>query len=290
MSETPSPLPAAAPMSGWVHTHPMHAGATLHLVNVHDREAHRISAELPPGLRIAWVLEGQADIGYGSRRITMPAAPARVHMVSIARQESFVRHARPGGREAAVSLCLTPEWLDAMELGGIPPGEHLRHRAWAGAPELHGVLRSLLSPPPATPQVQRLHREGCFQLLAGHALRALAQPGGAARPLPAHRRRQVEGIVHLIDSGAADGMGLAEIARSAHMSVATMQRHFQQVHGFGVFEYLRRHRLRQAWRAIVELGLDIETAAWQAGYQHASNFSTAFRRQFGVSPAQARRR
>ena len=303
MPETPVPVPpvtgaAPRPMDGWVHTEAMEAGATLHLVNVRDREAHRVSAALQPGLRIAWVVEGHADISYGSRRVAMPAAASQMHMVSIAEPEAFVRHARSGGREAAVSLCLTPEWLQRMELDDLPGvrsgcSDHLLHRAWAGAPELHGVLQALLRPPAMAPQMMRLHRQGCFQLLASHALRLLAEPGGSAdgaRPLPAHRRRQVERAVQMIDSGEADGLGLAEIARAAHMSASTLQRHFQQVHGMGVFEYVRRRRLRQAWHALVVEGMDIDAAAWRAGYLHASNFSTAFRRQFGMSPAQARRR
>ncbi|MDO4724231.1 MAG: helix-turn-helix transcriptional regulator, partial [Comamonadaceae bacterium] len=102
----------------------------------------------------------------------------------------------------------------------------------------------------------------------------------------AARKRQMQQVRELLDSGAADHWSLQAIAQHHHMSVATLQRHFQLVHGQGVFEYQRRRRLRLAWQALQRAELDVAQAAALAGYRHAGNFATAFRREFGTSPSQ----
>jgi transcriptional regulator GlxA family with amidase domain len=49
-------------------------------------------------------------------------------------------------------------------------------------------------------------------------------------------------------------------------------------------------RLDAARRMLVETDRSIKEIAAAIGYAHASHFSTAFRRQFGVTPSQQRER
>ena len=48
-------------------------------------------------------------------------------------------------------------------------------------------------------------------------------------------------------------------------------------------DYLRDCRLEHARGYLLE-GYSVQQAAWMSGYQHATNFSTAFRRRYGFSP------
>ncbi|AUP77016.1 hypothetical protein CWS02_23155 [Enterobacter sp. EA-1] len=44
-----------------------------------------------------------------------------------------------------------------------------------------------------------------------------------------------------------------------------------------------------SWRAATRRrGYSVQQAAWMSGYQHATNFSTAFRRRYGVAPSEVR--
>lgn len=326
-------------LRGRVQTHAMAQGATLHLVDVcEDAHAQQVQLQLKPGLRVAWVVQGQADVSYGPQRLLMGAAqrpgqPAQAHAVALQRPEQFTRRASPAGREATVSLCLTPQWLEelaAAEQQHSPVLQavhefsrcHLRQAQWRAPPQVDQLLRGLLQAPRLSPELQALYLQGAFQMLCSHVLQALyelAQPGSAkaaataataattataAAPLAlaqasqaaaqsprisAARRRQMQQVRELLDSGAADHWSLQAIAQHHHMSVATLQRHFQLVHGQGVFEYQRRRRLRLAWQALQRAELDVAQAAALAGYRHAGNFATAFRREFGTSPSQLRR-
>ncbi|WP_238946181.1 helix-turn-helix transcriptional regulator [Vandammella animalimorsus] len=319
-------------LRGRVQTHAMAQGATLHLVDVCDDDhAQQVQLQLKPGLRVAWVVQGQADVSYGGQRLLMRAAqrpgqPPQAHAVALQRPEQFTRRASPAGREATVSLCLTPQWLEelaAEQQRHSPVMQavhefsrcHLRQAQWRAPPQVDQLLRGLLQAPCLSPELQALYLQGAFQMLCSHVLQALyelAQPGSekatataanaaaplalaqasqAAQPLriSAARRRQMQQVRELLDSGAADHWSLQAIAQHHHMSVATLQRHFQFVHGQGVFEYQRRRRLRLAWQALQRAELDVAQAAALAGYRHAGNFATAFRREFGASPSQLRR-
>jgi len=52
--------------------------------------------------------------------------------------------------------------------------------------------------------------------------------------------------------------------------------------------YRQRLRLDQARRRLGTTDLSISEIAFDAGYEHASNFATAFKRTFGFSPKEAR--
>ncbi|RMX10708.1 AraC family transcriptional regulator [Allofranklinella schreckenbergeri] len=282
-------------LRGRVQTHPMTAGATLHLVDVVDEHAQNVHIQLKPGLRIAWVLRGRADVRYGSQRVLMQ--PGRggptAHAVALAEGESFTRYATPGGRESTVSLCLTPDWLAQAACSSADAvsrlsQQHLQCAHWQAPPALHAVLQGLLGETGLAPELHALYLQGCFQMLAAHALQGLAGPDAGREAAAPLRRRPMEQVRELLDSGQADRWSLEAIARHHHMSAATLQRHFQQAFGMGVFAYQRRRRLQQARAALARGEVDVAGAAALAGYRHAANFSTAFRRQFGISPLQAR--
>ncbi|MEO0377755.1 MAG: helix-turn-helix transcriptional regulator, partial [Cyanobacteria bacterium P01_A01_bin.17] len=59
---------------------------------------------------------------------------------------------------------------------------------------------------------------------------------------------------------------------------------FRQLFGTTVFGYLQRHRMQQAQSLLHDSDLSIAKVAATVGYRSPEAFSTAFRRQFAVSP------
>ncbi|MGY4674762.1 helix-turn-helix domain-containing protein [Ursidibacter arcticus] len=86
-----------------------------------------------------------------------------------------------------------------------------------------------------------------------------------------------------LESGKFDTYSLAQIAKTLHTNVTTLQRDFKQIHHISIGAYLRRHKLELAYNALLQ-GASVTMAAEIAGYTNPDNFSTAFRRQFSVSP------
>ncbi len=71
-------------------------------------------------------------------------------------------------------------------------------------------------------------------------------------------------------------------------SPSSLRSKFRQRYGCTLFDYLRNCRLALARRYLLE-GHSVQQAAWMCGYQHATNFATAFRRHYGISPGDVRK-
>lgn len=78
---------------------------------------------------------------------------------------------------------------------------------------------------------------------------------------------------------------LGELARDVGLSPKRLNRGFRDLYGTTVFAFLRDARLDAARRALNEgTPLSLKQLAWELGYAQVSNFVTAFRRRFGVTP------
>lgn len=86
-----------------------------------------------------------------------------------------------------------------------------------------------------------------------------------------------------------DPPDLEGLAREVGLSAKRLNRGFRAVYGSTVFAYLRDARLDAARQALEEgTPLSLKQLAWELGYGQVSNFITAFRRRFGVSPGSYR--
>ncbi|MGX2950876.1 helix-turn-helix domain-containing protein [Ursidibacter sp. B-7004-1] len=93
----------------------------------------------------------------------------------------------------------------------------------------------------------------------------------------------IQTVTKQLENGEFDTYSLAQIAKTLHTNVTTLQRDFKQIHHISIGAYLRRHKLERAYNALLQ-GASVTMAAEIAGYTNPDNFSTAFRRQFSVSP------
>lgn len=53
-----------------------------------------------------------------------------------------------------------------------------------------------------------------------------------------------------------------------------------------VIDYMRQRSLEGARSAMMQEGLSLGEAAYLAGYKYPSNFVTAFRKQFPITPSE----
>ncbi|WP_304526159.1 helix-turn-helix transcriptional regulator [Halomonas sp. I5-271120] len=96
-------------------------------------------------------------------------------------------------------------------------------------------------------------------------------------------RERLERVRQALDTHPEADHRLADLARLAAMSQSSLRAKFTAAHGQSVFAYLRGRRLEKA-AELLRQGLDVQQTAHAVGYGHASNFTTAFRRHFGMSP------
>ncbi|OMO28582.1 AraC family transcriptional regulator [Vibrio lentus] len=95
---------------------------------------------------------------------------------------------------------------------------------------------------------------------------------------------KIEDIISYIETNLEQPLSLESIASKFSMSISNLQRRFKQSYNLTINGYIRYRRLDIA-RQHLERGLvSITEAAYEAGYQHPSNFTSAFKKTFGVPP------
>lgn len=136
----------------------------------------------------------------------------------------------------------------------------------------------------ATAISRELMLEGLMLQLLGLTLNQLT-PREESRylTLPGEHYR-LEAVRQLLESSPEKNHSLDSLAKTAAMSSSSLRTKFRQAYGDSVFNYLRDCRLAMA-RSYLQQGYSVQQAAWMSGYQHATNFATAFRRRYGISPS-----
>lgn len=187
-----------------------------------------------------------------------------------------VRHSNRYGANGTrcVLVGLTPECLQRLsahtslfETAGVVARE-------AGQPIARRIHRELMAHDASSP----IAMEGLVLELIGESSR----PRRGTPPRWLHDARDY------IHTHWAARPSLADIARAGGIHPASLVRGFRAHLRCSPGEYLRRVRLEHARNALVSTGRPIAEIALEAGFYDQSHFTNAFRRHFGVTPAQLR--
>lgn len=283
----------------------LRTGLSLHCSDCLELHNFATQVEVAPHINFILFLEGQSDVRFDDQAFTFGtprnAGGTCNEGVTIALNQPalFSRQARRGQRIRKVSVSLSPEWFEAGGFDGHEPlremidfdREQLSVHRWKPSTRLLAMAEQALHPGIGNPLLNNLYLESRALEIASEALSHLTRkPERAAHHLRPHEYQRVRRTLDLLHSDQADGWSLEQIAREVGCSPSTLQRHFQAVQGCSLFEYQRLRKLLQAREAMERQGISISQAAWLAGYGSAANFSTAFKRAFGITPKQVRAR
>ncbi|WP_025597432.1 helix-turn-helix domain-containing protein [Burkholderia sp. WSM2230] len=85
-------------------------------------------------------------------------------------------------------------------------------------------------------------------------------------------------------------ISIADVAQTAAMSERTFLRRFRRQIGTTPSEYLLKARLERSCRLLTESDLPVDKIARRSGMGNGSQLAKLFRKRFGVSPTEYRRR
>ncbi len=154
-----------------------------------------------------------------------------------------------------------------------------------------GENNRLVLPPAAAAELL----EVCRQLMENGTsyplffrMLGLLQAGAASAPttvpLPADVARTLETIHTRLDTP----LSIAALARQAHVSLNTLERHFKASIGMTPQAYLRQKRLARAAELLAQ-GHSVGDACAQSGFPDYAHFIALFRQHFGISPLRYQR-
>ncbi len=141
-------------------------------------------------------------------------------------------------------------------------------------------LIRLLDTPRAIPLLSpAIMREICYWLLTGpHG------DGVMAMTMAKSHTRNVLDAIHSLRDRFSEPMRIGQLASAARMSASAFHRQFKSVTSMTPLQYQKQLRLLEARRLLVADEANVETAAFQVGYESPSQFSREYSRMFGTSP------
>lgn len=96
--------------------------------------------------------------------------------------------------------------------------------------------------------------------------------------------------VSYIEKSYASSIHLSDLAREANMTPNHFCKCFKTISGMTPFEFILQYRLTKALHALRTTDMSVTELALACGFNDASYFIRLFRRQFGETPNQYRRR
>jgi len=247
---------------------------------------HQLAAVYDPMINL--ILHGSKSMTVGAR--TLHYDPATYFVMSIDLPAVGSVHPAPSGEPyLAVALTLDPAILAGLMLD-LPPaaagaGGDSGFSVAATTPQLMDAwvrMLRLMDQPGDIPALAPVYeREILYRVLQGPLgwmLRDIATPDSAMA--------RVSAAIQWIRRDFARPLPVELLADKAAMSVSAFHRHFKSVTALSPLQYQKRVRLLQARALLVAGGRSVTTAAFDVGYESATQFSREYARAFGMSPLQ----
>lgn len=141
-------------------------------------------------------------------------------------------------------------------------------------------LVKLLEAPSAVSTLYPLiMREICYWLLTGPHGNDIARMVSTNAP-----SKGVLKAMRWVREHLAETVRVEQMASIAQMSSSSLHRHFKSLTSLSPLQYQKQLRLLEGRRLMVSRGANVETAAFQVGYESPSQFSREYARMFGEPP------
>lgn len=138
----------------------------------------------------------------------------------------------------------------------------------------------LIETPRAIPLLApAIMREICYWLLTGPRGAEVCRVAKVGGPT-----RAIVDSLRVIREHFAEPLKVEELARNANMSPSVFHLRFKALTSTSPIQYQKQLRLHEARRLLMEGEANVETAAFQVGYQSPSQFNREYSRTFGMSP------
>ena len=283
------------------------SGILIHTTDAYELQDMTASIQLPSSIVFSVVLEGELKFsigGYPQLISASPGSSANCFAMNLLHPTLLLRNVCKGMKLRKVNISIQHHWLEShMEQNRANDRQimnfierHLEIPKWLASESLLALSEQILNPPVYEGVLQTIYTESKALELVANSLQTIGRlyagkkyqvPSGSLKRAALIKAGKIRKYIEnnlLMSENSEIPQSLGQISNDIGMSISNMQRLFKQAHGQTVFEYIRQRRLEIARDAIEKKRVSISEAAYIAGYKHPSNFTTAFKKSFGISP------
>jgi AraC-like DNA-binding protein len=286
-------------MEGQFNYHYHSGGLSVHTSKVTEKQGMQSVVELPPCLSFNILFKGVIDFSLGNRRYQLGATPYAIECSAfiLSKPEMMTRYFKKDMDIYKLNIFVEKSWLDARNKNSSANQQlenlflhHGQFSSWQASGEMLDLVNRLS---------QHSKKENSFESYLEQEVLTIQLLSCCINELCDHLNNNENQLLstvnysendfHIkekIDEHLLGKLSLRETAQSLDISISTLQRKFKANHGMTVNNYCRQRRLALARKALIIDGLSIGEAAYLAGYNHSSNFISAFKRQFLLTPAE----
>jgi len=305
-------------MKGHFFHNELASGLSIHGADVIESDDALSSTQIPASLSFNILLAGNLQFCLGNKayqlsqegetlskaKQSQPKELRATCAVSVlTKSELLSRKITKGQAVTKVNLFIKRVWLekrcnDATSRALLKKlfSHHACLYQWQDNTVFRELAQQLLALPSENTLQTNLIKEQIAYTLLNNLLQVLpskinkpSQPSSNDQNNLAHEEkkqlRKKKNIEQYIATELENTITLPTIAKYFGLSISSLQRYFKQVYKLTINEYIRQQRLEKAKLAITVQDFTISEAGYQAGYNHVSNFTSAFKKQFGITPA-----
>lgn len=283
-------------MSGRFTYHQFDDGLSVHAENAVEEQDSCNTFILQPGLSFTFMFVGCIDVSFAGQAVQLMAEPEQPCCYAIVNNASDVmsRKMCKGMYVKKLNIFVKRSWLerrnvssdDALLLSQVFAEKKVCH--WRLDKSLQGKIEHLMKMRNKQHYADKLELEYLVMQLLTSCIRELkARLASFPSVVPQHVSiKEEKSLKSIIDKAVSEGQSLTQIAAGIGMSERTIQRKFKQQYGETVSSFIKSKRMEKAKRALLVDGKTIGEAAYAAGYNHTSNFVSAFKKSIGITPSE----
>ncbi|GGP59392.1 helix-turn-helix domain-containing protein [Shewanella saliphila] len=299
-------------------------GIQIHTCDVIENQQATSSVELLPSLHINILFDGQVRFSLGqhsyhfeSNKLNSPletskanGSPCVVFFNLLNRPELFTRHLHKQQRVKKLSISIDKSWLlercqnkqDIQNIEQIFSNKNqvlqLMHTSmWFESAQKmmnYKTTSSMLEKLEFEQNAWKLIHLSLSELETKSDVKILSSEPAPLTVKPCYSQPAVNHFEVIFEQQLANGsindkVSLKTLSVLMGVSISSLQRHFKVKYNMTAKEYIRKKCLEKAKKDIIINKLAIGEVAFSAGYTHVSSFITAFKKHFGITPAELRK-
>ncbi len=287
-------------VSGWYNGITIRPGFSVVLSDLRYAEEstyHHVCGEY---LKLHFKLDGTSVIGSDQEEdVPVPAGL----MSFLVQPLDSVKYERIVGesRERSITMVCSKDFVSGLVSPNTPDlpvsiadflrarASHFSYGSLPMHPQMRPIVEDILSPPHTGALGNLMIEAKALELLC-FAIKQILGSSRMAETVRPRDRRKIEELCHILDDDTQASLSIADLCRHLAWNETQMMECFKQVTGSTISNYRQRVRMDNALRQLCDTDASITEVAFNAGYEHPSNFATAFKRTFGFSPRLARTR